>query len=154
MDDLTGKLNEILNNPQAMEQVSALAGMLGLGSDQAAPASSAPKEAPQSNPAPAASPLSALGNLGNLGNLGALGSLSGLGSLLGGGASGGNGEMLQAVTKLLPLLNQFQQEDDHTRFLRALRPLLGDERRKKLDESIRIMQMLRLLPLLKKEGIL
>ena len=70
MDDLTGKLNEILNNPQAMEQVSALAGMLGLGSDQAAPASSAPKEAPQSNPAPAASPLSALGNLGNLGNLG------------------------------------------------------------------------------------
>lgn len=148
MDDLTGKLNEILNNPQAMEQVSALAGMLGLGSDQAAPASSAPKEAPQSAPAPAASPLSALGNLGNLGNLGALG------SLLGGGASGGNGEMLQAVTKLLPLLNQFQQEDDHTRFLRALRPLLGDERRKKLDESIRIMQMLRLLPLLKKEGIL
>ncbi len=148
MDDLTGKLNEILNNPQAMEQVSALAGMLGLGSDQAAPASCAPKEAPQSNPAPAASPLSALGNLGNLGNLGALG------SLLGGGASGGNGEMLQAVTKLLPLLNQFQQEDDHTRFLRALRPLLGDERRKKLDESIRIMQMLRLLPLLKKEGIL
>ncbi len=148
MDDLTGKLNEILNNPQAMEQVSALAGMLGLGSDQAAPASSAPKEAPQSTPAPAASPLSALGNLGNLGNLGALG------SLLGGGASGGNGEMLQAVTKLLPLLNQFQQEDDHTRFLRALRPLLGDERRKKLDESIRIMQMLRLLPLLKKEGIL
>ena len=31
MDDLTGKLNEILSNPQAMEQVNALAGMLGLG---------------------------------------------------------------------------------------------------------------------------
>lgn len=152
MDDLTGKLNEILNNPQAMEQVSALAGMLGLGSEAGSPASPAPKEAPQSTPAPAASPLSALGNLGNLGNLGALGNLGGLGNLLGGG--GGNAEILQAVTKLLPLLNQFQQEDDNTRFLRALRPMLGDERRKKLDESIRIMQMLRLLPLLKKEGIL
>ena len=29
MDDLTGKLSELLNDPKAMEQVSALAGMLG-----------------------------------------------------------------------------------------------------------------------------
>ena len=30
MDDLTGKISEILNDPQAMEQVNALAGMLGM----------------------------------------------------------------------------------------------------------------------------
>lgn len=149
MDDLTGKLNEILNNPQAMEQVNALAGMLGLGGEGSAPSAPPAKQAPASAPASDASPLSALGSLGNLGGLGKLG---GLGNLLSGG--GPNGEMLQAVTRLLPLLNQFQQEDDNTRFLRALRPLLGDERQRKLDESIRIMQMLRLLPLLKKEGIL
>lgn len=143
MDDLTGKLNEILQNPQAMEQVSALAGMLGLGGDHG------PSDPPSAPAAPVPSaPANPLGALGGLGNLG------GLGSLLGGGASGGNAELLQAVTKILPILNHFQQEDDNTLFLRALRPLLGEERRKKLDESIRIMQMLRLLPLLKKEGIL
>lgn len=152
MDDLTGKLNEILQNPQAMEQVSALAGMLGLGADSKETSEPAPAPA---TPAPAQNPLGALGNLKNLGSLGNLGGLGALGNLLGGnGTSGGNGELLQSVTKILPILNRFQQEDDNTRFLRALRPLLGDERRKKLDESIRIMQMLRLLPLLKNEGIL
>lgn len=151
MDDLTGKLNEILKNPQAMEQVSALAGMLGLGGENNAPAGTSNPPAPASNAGP--SPAGGAGNL--LGNLGSLGNLGGLGSLLGGGGLGGtNGELLQAMGKVLPLLNRFQQEDDNTRFLHALRPLLGEERRRKLDESIRIMQMLRLLPLLKNEGIL
>ena len=51
-----------------------------------------------------------------------------------------------------PLLSQAGQEDDATRLLRALRPLLGHARQKKVDEAIRILQMLRLLPLLKESG--
>lgn len=159
MDDLTGKLNEILNNPQAMEQVSALAGMLGLGGDAAA-SGGVPSPAPASEQSGQSNPLGALGNSANLGNIASsLGGLGALGGLLGGNGggnplSGMNGEMMQAMIKLLPLLNSFQQEDDNTRLLHALRPLLGGERQKKLDEAVKIMQMLRLLPLLKNQGIL
>ena len=45
------------------------------------------------------------------------------------------------------------QEDDSTRLLYALRPLLGAERQKKVDEALKILQMMRLLPLLKESGV-
>ena len=142
MDDLTGKISEILNDPQAMEQVNALAGMLGMSGNAPPSGTSAPKEPP-----PAANPLGALGNLGALG------------SLLGGNhppaaAPALDNDMAQTMMKILPLLGSIQQEDDNTRLLRALRPLLSEERRHKLDEAAKIMQMLKLLPLLKSQGIL
>lgn len=52
------------------------------------------------------------------------------------------------------MLSAARQEDDSTRLLRALRPLLGPERQKKLDEAIRLLQMMRMLPLLRKSGLL
>lgn len=62
-------------------------------------------------------------------------------------------DSLQMITKIAPLLSGFRQEDDSTRFLRALRPLLGEDRQKKLDEAIKILQMMRMLPLLRSSGI-
>ena len=53
-----------------------------------------------------------------------------------------------------PLLTAANQEDDATRLLAALRPLLGEARRKKLDEASRILKLLHLLPLLRESGIL
>ena len=53
----------------------------------------------------------------------------------------------------MPLLGQAGREDDSTRLLRALRPLLGPERQKKVDEAMKILQMMRLLPLLKESGV-
>ena len=61
--------------------------------------------------------------------------------------------MLGMLTKLAPLLSQVNQEDDSTRLLYALRPLLGAERQKKVDEALKILQMMRLLPLLKESGV-
>lgn len=72
----------------------------------------------------------------------------------GGGLPGLDTDALQMVTKIMPLLSSFRQEDDCTRLLRALRPLLSPERQKKLDESVKILQMVRMLPLLKNSGIL
>lgn len=68
--------------------------------------------------------------------------------------AGLDGDMMQMVMKFAPLLSNFRQEDDYTRLLHALRPLLGEERRKKLDEAIKLLQLIRLLPLLKGSGIL
>ncbi len=72
----------------------------------------------------------------------------------GGSPFGLDADALQMITKIGPLLANFRQEDDNTRFLRALRPLLGEERQKKLDEAAKILQMMRMLPLLKSSGIL
>lgn len=144
MDDLASKLGEMLNSPGALDQIKSIAGLLGgTGSN--------------SN-----SPLSGI--------LGSLASNPQLAGLLGGAASnstppapqpeqkesppGVDGEMLQTIMKIAPLLSTFRQEDDNTRLLRALRPMLCEERQKKLDEAIKLLQLMRLLPLLKGSNLL
>lgn len=107
-----------------------------------------------------------------LGSPGGLDKLKGLAGLLGGAAAesaadppssepqqsgsplGIDSEALQMMTKIAPLLSSFRQEDDSTRLLHALRPMLGAERQKKLDESIKLLQLMRMLPLLKSSGII
>ncbi len=56
---------------------------------------------------------------------------------------------LTPFLKLLPLLGSLQQEDDNAALLHALRPHLGQDRQKRLDEAARMMKLMRLLPLLK-----
>lgn len=112
MDDLAGKLSELLNSPEGMERIKNLAGLLGQSTPPEPPAVSSPS----------------------------------------GNPLGLDGDTLKTVMKMAPLLSNFRQEDDNTRLLRALRPLLGPERQKKLDQAIQILQMIRVLPMLK--GIL
>ena len=136
MDDLGSKLNGLLNDPQSMEKIKNLAAMLGLdaspGKEHPSPAA-APPAAPAPEPPPSAeSPLG-------------LSALSGIPQL--------DPQMRGSIMKIMPALSSFRQEDDATRLLRAIRPFLGEERRKKLDESIRLMQIVRMVPLLKKGGL-
>ena len=60
---------------------------------------------------------------------------------------------MNTAMKLMPLLSSMNKEDDNTRFLMALRPLLSEERKKKLDKSIRMMKMMKLMPLLKSQEL-
>ena len=62
--------------------------------------------------------------------------------------------LLQTVSRLMPLFSRLRQEDDSTRLLHALRPLLSPARQKKIDEAVRILQLMRLMPQLKQSGIL
>lgn len=222
MEDLTGQINAILSDPQAMEQIKGLAASLGLQGTpesgvetQGTPAesSSPPPQtaaqgegsspdlssllaglggllgnsesaAPPSPPSSAEKALQSSGNggglnlsalaglLGNgnkasnspsgssggsgllssLGNLGSLGALAGLGGSTGAGAGSGGllqGDLLPMIMKVAPLISSLQQETDSTRLLRALRPMISPSRQKKLDEAIRMMQLMRILPLLK-----
>ena len=116
MDDLAGKISEILSNPESLEKIKGLSGLLGQ-----------PPPAPEPEEPPANTPD--------------------IGALL-------PTDTLQTVMKLAPLFSSLKQDDDSTWLLHALRPLLGNERQHRLDESIKMMQMIRLLPLLKKSGIL
>lgn len=156
MDDLAGKISEILNDPASMEKIKSLSSMLGVSPD--GQPSGAPDQAPvpaSAQPQQNANPLESL--LGSLGG-GGSGGLSGLGALTGLGGNGGdqgvNPEMLQSIMKIAPLLSSVQQEDDNTRLLYALRPFLKPQRQKRLDESANMMRMFKLLPLLKGSGIL
>ncbi len=127
MEDLAQQINEILSDPNQMQQLQNMMNSLGLGASAQASSPPAPEPPPPTPPQP--NPLAGLSGLGD------------------------NAQMLGMVTKLAPLLGQLGREDDSTRLLRALRPLLGAERQKKLDEAVKILQMMRLLPLLKESGI-
>ena len=63
-------------------------------------------------------------------------------------------DMLNAVTKLTPLINEAKKEDDSTRLLKALKPLLSAKRQEKVDSAIKIIGLLRLLPALKENSAL
>jgi hypothetical protein len=118
MDDLAGKISELLNNPETMDKIKGLSGLLGQPSP---PAQKEPIEQPKNDPADA--------------------------SLF-------PADTLQTVMKLAPLFSSLNQEDDSTRLLHALRPMLGEPRRRRLDEAAKMLQLMRLLPLLKNNGIL
>lgn len=68
----------------------------------------------------------------------------------GGLFSGLDPEML---LKMLALFETFKQPDDNERFLLALKPLLREENRAKIDSAIRLMKLFSLLPLIKDSGL-
>lgn len=125
MDDLTQQLQQILSDPQSMQQIQQMMGSLNLGGDTAPALQSTQQSVSAAQPAPPSQP-DLLGSLGGI-----------------------TPEALQTISRLAPLLQQTRQEDDATRLLRALRPMLSETRRGKLDEAIKILQMMRLLPLLR-----
>lgn len=146
MDDLNQQITQFLSDPNSMRQLQSMMNSLGLGQ-----AASEPPAQPQAEPSPSPSgggpDLSALAGM--------LGSMMGAGSAPQESAGGGMGspEALAMVTKLAPLLSQANREDDSTRLLRALRPLLSGEKQKKIDEAIKILQLMRMLPLLGSVGL-
>ncbi len=136
MDDLNQQIQNILSDPQAMGQLQGLLRSLGNG---------------QGETPPPAAPASSGPDLSSL--LGALGGGLSQPSSNENALAGATPQALSLMTRLMPLLSQANREDDATRLLRALRPLLGEQRQKKVDEAIQILQMLRLLPLLKESGV-
>ena len=62
--------------------------------------------------------------------------------------------MLSMLMRAAPLLSKANEEDDASRLLTALRPLLSEQRQKKLDDAGRILKLLHLLPLLRESGLL
>ena len=61
---------------------------------------------------------------------------------------------LSALLKLAPLLSELGADDHHTALLKALRPYLHGDREKRLDESVKLLQLLKLLPILREGGAL
>ena len=62
-------------------------------------------------------------------------------------------EGLGALTKLAPLMNNFSADDEVSRLLEALRPFLGEEKRRRLDQAARLMRLIKVIPLIKDSGL-
>lgn len=60
--------------------------------------------------------------------------------------------LLSGLLSLAPLLGSLGKDDQNTALLKALRPYLHGGREKRLDESLKLMQLLKFLPLLQQKG--
>ena len=126
MEDISAMINQFLSNPQAMEQIRGVAQSLGMGDMQAPPQQAAQGNQP------------AMPSFGQHASATEQAEpMLDLGSIM----------MLQKAMAM------FKDEDDNTRLLRALRPHFSEERGKKVDDAIRILQLIRLLPLVKEMGL-
>lgn len=125
MEDLQNKITEILGDPQALQQLQSLGNMLGLSQTPQNDISIKCNE-PKSN------------------------SKESSGFDL---SSAFSDETLGIITKIMPLLSKVKQDDEVTHLLEALRPFLGAERQKKLDEAKKMLSMMKLLPLVKDIGL-
>lgn len=124
VEDLAGQINALLQDPESMEMLSGLAASL-MGGESEEKADAHSDAAP-----PAPPPQSA-----------ALPLLSELGA-----------PQLGLLMKLGRLLNS-NREDDRTRLLMALRPLLSPDRQGRVDKAVKLIKIAQLLPLLRESGL-
>lgn len=124
--DLGAMISQLLADPQRMQQLRQMAASLGLG----APAQSSSNEAAS------------------------CGGLPDLSAVLGAAPR----ETKPAIDpslllKLQSAMQSLSQPSPGVELLRALRPLLSEKRAKKVDDAVRIMQLVQLLPTLKESGL-
>lgn len=142
--------------PDLSHIASALSGILQGGAGSPGPAAA---------PAPAGPDLSNLaGMLGGMMSGGSpagggpnLGNLAGmLGGMMQGGAPAAgmaNGLDMNMIFGLQRAMATMNNEDKNVTLLRSLRPIFSEARQKKVDDAIRIMQLIKLLPLIKETGL-
>lgn len=124
MDELTEQLNKVLSDPQSMAQIQNIMGSLGLNNTQTN--TNTQVQAPIETP---------VNNSQNV-----LGGIS--------------PDMISAFAKIAPLLGQVKTDDNSTRLLTALKPMLSESKSKKVDEAVKVLQIIKLFPALKDSGIL
>ena len=124
--DLGAMISQLLADPQRMQQLGQMAASLGLG----APAQSSSNESAS------------------------CGGLPDLSAVLGAAPR----ETKPAIDpslllKLQSAMQILSQPIPGVELLRALRPMLSEKRAKKVDDAVRIMQLVQLLPTLKESGL-
>ena len=119
MNDLTGKLIDLLSNKENISNIKNLSNIINSSMDSLEKNSSTKKEVSEQTSQDEILPI----------------------------------EAMQTIIKLMPILSSINKEDDNTRLLSALRPYLSAKRQIKLNESIKMMQMFKILPILKNQGI-
>ncbi len=135
MEDMAQKLQNILSDEKSMQQLSELAAMLGLSDGSSAAGSGAQDFSEPS------SPVSAFSNASNTQAPKDM-------------QTPDSGIDVGALMNIASKLRNFNPEDDNIRFLIALKPLLGEEKRVRVDRAVKVLRLLNILPLIKDSGII
>ena len=134
MDDISSRINQILSDPQSMQQLQTLAQSLGLS-------------APAETAAPPPSPSSGI----DMSQVGTLLSQFGLGQQQ--QAPPSPSIDMNSILQIQKAMQLFANGNKNVELLRSLRPLLSERRQKKVDDAVRIMQLIQMLPMLKEAGL-
>lgn len=134
MDNLSKMISDILADEQSRNMLSELADSLGL-SGGSEPDEKSTQQSDKLD-------LSALTSL--------------LSSSNDGDKSDDDGFNLNPETmlKIGKALSSLKTDDKDVALLRAIKPFISDERKHKVDEAVKILKLLSLLPLLKDSGFL
>lgn len=127
MEDLSAMLSQLLDDPQGMEKIKSLAGSLldGQGALPTGGASS-PSSSGQTTPC---EPTQGLGE----------------------GLPISPGE-IQTIMKLIGAMKN-TGDDDRTRLLLSLKPHLSEERQQRVDQAVKLLKLITLLPLIRESGL-
>ncbi len=125
MEDLSAMLSQLLDDPQGMEKIKSIAGSLLEG--QGPSPNPSPPGGDSAADTPAASPSG------------------------GGGLDISPGE-IQTMMKLVNAMKS-GQDDDRTRLLLSLKPHLSAQRQQKVDQAVKLLKLITLLPLIRESGL-
>lgn len=139
MDDLASMITQFLSSEEGMNQLRSVSSALGLPDIGAA--------APQAGqngfvPPPV-----------NNGSTPAGGGIPFFSSQATSSQAGAPSLDLNTIMLMQRAISALNQDDQNTELLRALKPHFSEERAKKVDDAIRILQLIRLLPLVKDLGL-
>ncbi len=169
MDDLAGKIQNILQDEESMKQISELAAMLGLSPDSTTTGEGSGSANGSFGANNAAQP--SFGGMNQFSGAGAstgAGSPTNVGNALAGLLGGGGSQQSSApdsgdlfgnldIAKLASLagtLKNSGSDDENIRFILALKPLLSAKKQARADSAIKILRLLNLIPLIKASGII
>ena len=125
MDDLTSRINQILSDPQSMQMIQNMAQSLGLNPPQEQAAVVPPTPAEQLGLGQSnPSPTPSLPSID-----------------------------MNSILQIQKAMQLFASGNKNVELLRSLRPLLSEKRQKKVDDAVRIMQLIQMLPMLKESGL-
>ena len=127
MEDLSAMLSQLLDDPQGMEKIKSLAGSLLDGQGA----------------------LSTGGSPSSGGSGGTATSESAQG--FGEGLPISPGE-IQTIMKLMGAMKN-TGDDDRTRLLLSLKPHLSEERQQRVDQAVKLLKLITLLPLIRESGL-
>ena len=139
MEDISAKIAQILSDEESMHQIMGMMSLLSGGGEGNVPPD-------------LGSLLSALGGT-NSGSQ-QQGEEEDFSGRQGSAPSGQGGFDPGMLGKMGKMLGQAQQHDKNIELLMALRPYFAEPRKNKVDEAIKLLKVLRLLPLLRESGIL
>jgi hypothetical protein len=166
MDDLMGKLSEVLNDPQSMQQISQLASAITKQNTDLPPANAPAENGFEgfdgSNGSPDISAMLSSLFSGAQGNeASAVGAEKSAGGGIVGNANNSNNSNssnnvpdISKIMKITNLISGSAAEDKNIALLLAMKPLLKEENQVKIDRLVKIFKIMNAYPLIRDSGLL